>query len=235
MNITDIIVILVLLISAAIAFARGFVREVLSIGAWVGAAIAAIYGFPLAQPIARSYIGSPLVADIVTGVTIFVVVLILLTVLSHMVAKTVHLTGLGAVDRSLGLVFGLVRGAVVVCLAYLVAVWVLPRSEEQPAWIEEARTLPLIQTGAEFLQSLLPESALERGNAAADQARDAVNQAIGTGETLQDLRDLSGTGTPAPAGTQGSDAGPDSAGSQKPSGYNDAERGDLERLIQGTQ
>lgn len=232
MNIADIIVIVVLLLSAAIAFARGFVREVLSIGAWVGAAIATIYGFPYAQPIARSYIESTLIADIVTGVAIFVVVLILLTLLSHMLAKTVRVTGLGAIDRSLGLVFGLVRGAVLVCLAYLVVIWIIPRSQEPPPWLGEARTLPIVEAGAQFLQSLLPESALERGNAAADQARDAVNQAIDTGETLQDL---SGGGSAAPAGTQGSDAKPDSAGSQKPSGYNDAERDDLDRLIQGTQ
>jgi len=231
MNLADIIVFVVLILSAAIAFARGFVREVLSIGAWVAAAVATIYGFPYAQPIARRYIEMTLVADIVAGVAIFVVVLAILTVVSHFLARLVRGSALGAVDRSLGLLFGLLRGAVLVCIAYLVLIWAVPEPD-RPAWFTEARSLPLVQKGADFLLSLLPESALQRGTQAADQAKDAVNQAIGTGETLQDL---SGAAAPAPAGTQDSDAPPDSAGSGKPSGYNDAERKDLERLIQGTQ
>jgi membrane protein required for colicin V production len=232
MNLADIIVFVILILSAAIAFARGFVREVLSIGAWVGAAVATIYGFSYAQPIARRYIEMTLIADIVAGVVIFVVVLTLLTVLSHMLAKTVRGSALGAVDRSLGLLFGLARGAVLICIGYMVLVRLVPEPADRPTWFTEARTLPIVQQSAEYLRSLLPESALQQGTEAADQARDAVNQAIGTGETLQDL---SGAGAPAPAGTQDSDAPPDSAGGEKPSGYNDAERNDLERLIQGTQ
>lgn len=231
MNLADIIVFVILILSAAIAFARGFVREVLSIGAWVGAAVATIYGFPFAQPVARRYIEMTLIADVVAGVVIFVVVLILLTVVSHMLAKLVRGSGLGAVDRSLGLLFGLARGAVLICIAYLVLVWAVPEPD-RPDWFTQARTLPIVKKGADYLVSLLPESALQRGTEAADQARDAVNEAIGTGETLQDL---SGSGAPAPSGTQDSDAPPDSTGGQKPSGYNDAERNDLERLIQGTQ
>lgn len=231
MNLADIIVFAVLILSAAIAFARGFVREVLSIGAWVGAAAATIYGFPYAQPFARRYIEMTLFADIAAGVTIFVVVLVVLTVVSHLLAKTVRGSALGAVDRSLGLLFGLLRGAVLVCIAYLVLLWAVPEPD-RPAWLIEARSLPLVQKGADFLLSLLPESALQRGGAAADQARDAVNQAIGTGETLQDL---SGQGASPPASEPAPGTGSDSTGSQGRSGYNDAERKDLDRLIQGTQ
>jgi membrane protein required for colicin V production len=231
MNLADIIVFVALALSAAIAFARGFVREVLSIGAWVGAAAATIYGFPYAQPFARRYIEMTLFADLAAGVAIFVVVLVLLTVVSHLLAKTVRGSALGAVDRSLGLLFGLLRGAVLVCVAYMVVLWAVPEAD-RPAWLVEARTAPIIQKGADFLLSLLPESALKRGGAAADQARDAVNQAIGTGETLQDL---SGQGATPPAAPPGGEAAPDSTGSQGRSGYNDAERKNLDQLFQGTQ
>lgn len=231
MNLADIIVFAALILSAAIAFARGFVREVLSIGAWVGAAAATIYSFPFVQPIARRYIEMTLFADVAAGVAIFVVVLVVLTIVSHLLAKTVRGSALGAVDRSLGLLFGLVRGAVLVCIAYLVLVWAVPEAD-RPAWFTEARSLPIVQEGADFLLSLLPESALQRGGAAADQARDAVNQAIGTGETLQDL---SGESQAPPATEPAPGTGSDSAGSEGRSGYNDAERKDLDRLIQGTQ
>ena len=72
-NLTDIIVLTVIVLSAAFAFVRGFVHEMLAIGSWAGAALATLYGFPYAQPIARQYIPSPLIADMVAGIAIIVV------------------------------------------------------------------------------------------------------------------------------------------------------------------
>jgi membrane protein required for colicin V production len=78
-NVTDIAVIVVLLISALLAYARGFVHEVLAVAGWVGAIFATIYGFPYARPYARSLIPVELIADLVAGLVIFVVTLVLLS------------------------------------------------------------------------------------------------------------------------------------------------------------
>ncbi|MFZ5791773.1 MAG: CvpA family protein [Pseudomonadota bacterium] len=239
MTSADLVIIAILALSALLAFVRGFVREVLSIGAWVGAALATIYGFPLAQPFARRHIEVALFADIVAGVAIFVLALILLTIVSHALAKNVRESALGAVDRSLGLLFGLVRGAVLICLAYLVMAWAIP-PEDRPVWIAQSRTMPLIQQGADLLLQLLPESALREGRDAVDAAKTGVDQAVETGKTLQNLAPA----TPAPvqpapgtsgATSPGTGATPDSSGSGGASGYNDAERKDLNRLLESTQ
>jgi membrane protein required for colicin V production len=246
MTSADLIIIAILALSALLAFMRGFVREVLSIGAWVGAALATIYGFPLAQPFARKYIEVALFADIAAGVTIFVVALIILTILSHALSKNVRDSALGAVDRSLGLLFGLVRGAVLVCLAYLVMAWAIPK-EDRPVWIAESRTLPLVQQGADLLLKILPESALKQGEDAVGAAADGIGQAIDTGKAVQVLTPSTPAQPAAPPATNGGSGGsgggtgnggsaaPDSGGADGTSGYNDAERKDLNRLLESTQ
>jgi membrane protein required for colicin V production len=245
MTSADLIIIAILALSALLAFMRGFVREVLSIGAWVGAALATIYGFPLAQPYARKYIEVALFADIAAGVAIFVLALIILTILSHALSKNVRDSALGAVDRSLGLLFGLVRGAVLVCLAYLVMAWAIPQ-EDRPGWVAQSRTLPLVQQGADLLLKILPESALKQGEDAVGAAATGIGQAIDTGKAVQTLTPSTPTAPAQPAtngASGGSDAGtgdggsaaPDSGGGGGTSGYNDAERKDLNRLLESTQ
>jgi membrane protein required for colicin V production len=245
MTSADLIIIAILALSALLAFMRGFVREVLSIGAWVGAALATIYGFPLAQPYARKYIEVALFADIAAGVAIFVLALIILTILSHALSKNVRDSALGAVDRSLGLLFGLVRGAVLVCLAYLVMAWAIPQ-EDRPGWVAQSRTLPLVQQGADLLLKILPESALKQGEDAVGAAATGIGQAIDTGKAVQTLTPSTPTAPAQPAtngasggsgaGTgDGGSAAPDSGGGGGTSGYNDAERKDLNRLLESTQ
>jgi len=159
-NPVDIAVIAVILISAVIALARGLVHEVLSVTAWVGAAAATIFGFPLFRPLARQYIKTTLIADVVTGVVIFVVTLIVLSIISHALSRQVRESALGALDRSLGLVFGVVRGAIVVSLAYLIFQWAEPNRAEWPGWITEAKSAPLLAKGAALLARALPKEAL---------------------------------------------------------------------------
>jgi membrane protein required for colicin V production len=170
-NLTDIIVLTVLVLSAAFAFVRGFVHEMLAIGSWVGAALATLYGFPYAQPIAREHIPSPLIADMVAGIAIFLVVLVALSIVTRLLCKRVRNSGMGPLDRSLGLVFGVARGAVLVCIAWLMLLWVMPR-EDHPEWITEARTLPLIEKGGAMIASIIPDGLGGRA-ARATQAPDA--------------------------------------------------------------
>jgi len=182
-NPTDIAVIVILLLSALLAFARGLVREVLSVGAWVGAAFATLYMFPHVLPMVQGFVAKDLIAKAVTGIGIFVTVLILLSIISHQLSKGVRQSALSAVDRSLGFVFGIVRGAVIVCLAYLSLAWVFPPAE-QPKWLRDARTMPVIQSGAEKLRSLVPDqtritaatSAQSAANAAVENASRAVQE-----------------------------------------------------------
>jgi hypothetical protein len=88
----------------------------LSIVSWVGATFATLYGFPLVQPYARAVIPIELLADVIAGVVIFIVVLVVLSIATRVVANFIQESSLGPLDRSLGLVFGLLRGFVIACL-----------------------------------------------------------------------------------------------------------------------
>jgi membrane protein required for colicin V production len=218
LNLVDLGVLGVILISTLLAFSRGLVREVLSIGAWIVAALTTVYGLPHLRDIARTYITVPLVADAVTGVTIFVVTLIVCAALSHLVARNVRASGLGAVDRSLGLLFGVARGAILVCLAYLAFVWAMPKEADQPDIVKNARTLKYVAQGADLLRSLLPKDALDRGAAAAADAKAKVEQAV-TNQMM-----------PAVA----PDATKPAAPANDP-GYNAGDRKNLDQLIKSNE
>ena len=81
-TIADLAIVGILLVSAVLAFARGFVHEVLSMAAWIGAAFAVVFGLPYARPIARQFISLPLLADVAAGGVIFIVAL-LIAVAAH--------------------------------------------------------------------------------------------------------------------------------------------------------
>src|SRR5262249_11316035 len=148
----------------------------LSIGAWVAAVLATIYGFPHLREFARTYIKAQLLADAITGVTIFIVTLVVCAAISHALARNVRGSGFGALDRSLGFLFGLLRGAVLVCLAYLLMLWAVPKPEDRPDMLKQAKSLPLVAEGAGFLRDLLPQDAFDRGAAAANQAKARIEQ-----------------------------------------------------------
>jgi membrane protein required for colicin V production len=126
-------------------------------------------------------------------------------------------------DRSLGLVFGLVRGAAVVALAYLIFAALFP-PEDRPAWVTEARTEPFMAEGAEVLAAILPERWVAQSVDAADGATRAAGQAIETGKAVQPLAEPIFKAPVIETKAEPGDPG-----------YKDQERKDLERLIQSSQ
>lgn len=150
MNTIDAIVIGTIAISAVVAFLRGFVREMLTMGSWIGAALVTIYGFPAAQPKFHSWINNKLGADIAGVLALFLGSLIIFSILSHLIARLVRGSALTAVDRSLGLLFGLVRGVIIVSLAYMLLIWL------DPNLLVGARTAPMMARGAEMLRTWAP-------------------------------------------------------------------------------
>jgi membrane protein required for colicin V production len=215
-TIADLVVIGVLLLSGILAFARGFVHEVLSLGAWIGAALAAILGLPYVRPLAREFISLPLLADVAGGGVLFLVALLVLSLLTRAISRRVQDSALNAVDRSLGFLFGLARGALLVCLAYIPLNWLMTPGE-QPAWLVEARSRPLIARGADMLQSLVePERPVTRQ--ARDPASERARKAL---ETERMVRDIMSPDPKAPR----------PEGQPQQQGYGIGERRDLERLI----
>ena len=146
-NVADLGVIAVVLISGLFALYRGLVHELLSLVAWIGAGIATYYGIDYVIPLANQVTQYKGLAGIGAGTAVFLVVLIALTILTRLLVRRIRRSGLGALDRSLGLLFGLFRGALLVAIAWLVAAWAF-QDQDYPDWIAEARTLPLVRQGA---------------------------------------------------------------------------------------
>jgi membrane protein required for colicin V production len=172
-NITDIAVIIVLLVSALLAFVRGLVHEVLSVAGWIGGGLITIYVFPFAQPLARDLISIELAADLAAGIAVFVISLAMLSILTSAISKRVQNSTLNALDRSLGFLFGLARGGILVCLLYMAIKWMMP-IVDQPAWLRSARTMPLIETGAQQLRALIPEEAAAKADTAAAETNKLI-------------------------------------------------------------
>jgi membrane protein required for colicin V production len=220
MNALDLAIISAIALSAIFAFARGFVREALSIVAWVGAAAITLYGFNFAYGVIGRFVTTPLLADLIAGAGLFVVSLIVLTILTGYIARFAQSSALSPVDRTLGLIFGLARGAVLVSLAYLVVDVSLPQND-RPGWIKEAKSERFLAKGADMLRDALPES-LQVKNAAADDAHRALERAQ---EAQKAMRAYSNPAAPSPA-----KPGPATSPSYKPD-----ERRDMNRLIENAK
>jgi len=252
-NFVDIVVLAVIALSTLLALSRGLVKEVLSVFGWIGAAIGTFLIFfyvPEVREFARKQIAEAVLADIVCAVSLFVVLLIVLGFFNHAISSRVHASSLGPLDKSLGLVFGLVRGVVLVAVAYMAMTdWFIPDKAQRPDVINQARTEPYVATAATYIKTLIPQDLKDRASAILDEGSKAVEQGQELNETIQKLSPQTpqpGTqpGTPSPAespadssqnggqGTQRSPAG-NQDGQEEHSGYKDAERKDLERLIQG--
>ncbi len=155
----DAIVLAVVGLSALVGLVRGGVAEVLGLASWVGAAALAVVALPHVRPFVREAAGgNGLVADVAGFAGAFVVALLALKLLTAMVGRLVAASPLGGLDKLLGLAFGAVRGALLVCAAYLLASQFV-RPDRQPAWVNDAALIRTVREGAAGLARLVPEPA----------------------------------------------------------------------------
>ena len=157
----DFVVLGVLAVSGVLALLRGFVREVLGLGAWAGAAAFTYWGMPLARPQFERWITSPEWVGPITAAALFIGSLLLLMVVSGWIGSIVRASALGGLDRTLGLLFGLARGALLVVFAYIAAGMVIP-IDQWPEVVQRARALPLAYAGAAWVVAHLPQDARPR-------------------------------------------------------------------------
>ncbi len=201
--IVDIAVIAALLISALIAFLRGFLREVLTIVGVVGGFFAALYGGPVFSGVIRSWmnvneedpgklfdmIPYPLVADAIAYGSIFVFVVILLSVISYFASGFISSVGLGPVDRTLGVMFGIVRAILLLGLLYLPFHLLLDERTKEDLFAG-SKTFFYVEWTAKKLGELLPEdfSSKEKVEEAAEGTREKLQELeiLGDKEAEQD-------------------------------------------------
>ena len=146
---------ILVLISAILATARGLTREVLSLATWAGSAAIAAYMYFNHTDFARSLIAEPIVADIATVLVSFIVALIILHLITMWIADLVVDSKIGPLDRTLGFIFGIVRGVLIAVVVVIFGVWLL--SPNIPTWAAESKSLPILQDFGDSLIGMLPE------------------------------------------------------------------------------
>jgi membrane protein required for colicin V production len=158
MTSVDFVVLGLMVLSGLLAWSRGLVREVLSLLSWVGAVGIAGALNADGKNIVAQWLPDPGIAAIVSFIGLLLVSVIVLKIAARAVSGIVKGSVLGGLDRTLGLVFGLARGAVVAVLAYVLGCLYTP-IDHWPDSAKAARSLPLIYAGAKVArEKIIPES-----------------------------------------------------------------------------
>jgi membrane protein required for colicin V production len=152
----DLIVLGVVIISALLAAVRGFTREVLAIASWGVAAVAALLLHPQLVPIVKEHIANPTIALVVSIASIFLVTLVVVSFITVRLSDLVLDSRIGALDRTLGLVFGAARGLLICVIGFLFFNWLVP-DKMQPEWAKQARSRPFLQSTGDQLMAMLPD------------------------------------------------------------------------------
>ncbi|WP_306257288.1 CvpA family protein [Pararhizobium sp. IMCC21322] len=146
----------VMLISAFLAMMRGFIREVFSIGTWIAAAAAALFFHSLLVPYVEPYVGNDLLSQALSAAAVFFVTLILVSFVTIRISDFILDSGVGPIDRTLGFMFGALRGLLIVVVAMMLFNGLVQR-EKRPAWVTNALSLPILMEIGGRITAALPE------------------------------------------------------------------------------
>ena len=156
MNWVDAAVVAVVALSALLAFMRGLVRELFSIGAWVGAAYFAVYSVDLVRDRITKFVGGPEIGTPLSYAAMFLPALIVLSIVTAKLGNLVRASVLGSLDRTLGIGFGVARAGLLVAAAYIALGWLMP-TESWPEPLRQARSIPYAHALATWIVQYLPE------------------------------------------------------------------------------
>lgn len=246
--IIDSAVILVLLISAIIALLRGFIREVLTIVNVTGGMAAAYFWGPDMTPVVAGWLDAEeaeeegrklfdvvpydILATFLAYGLIFIVIVVILSVISHYISAAVKSMGLGAIDRTLGVMFGLVRGLLLVGILYL-PVDLYAKDDAKERWFEGSHTWPLLEGTSGWIAQFVPEDMknFDPVKESTDDDGETSDKEKNTREMLEKMNILPSRATEQeekPA-AETNDSAEDESLSE---GYKDSARTGLDQLIE---
>jgi membrane protein required for colicin V production len=152
----DLALIAIVLVSALLSMVRGFTREILAIASWAAAFVAAYLFYPQLLPYLGEYIHKPELAVAAAVAIIFFGVLIVVSVVTVRLSDAILDSRVGPLDRTLGFVFGAVRGFALGVIAFMLFNYLAPKA--QPEWVTNAKTRPILEASGEQLVAMLPDN-----------------------------------------------------------------------------
>ncbi len=163
-TIVDGIVALIIVISAVLAYSRGFVREGMAILGWIAAAVAAFFFAGTAEPLIKEipYLGDYLrdsceLSIIAAFAAVFAVALVLVSLFTPLLASTVQRSALGGIDRGLGFFFGVLRGLLLVAVALVVYDRVVINDSVEV--VDNSRTVKIFESMRGDIDEQIPDDA----------------------------------------------------------------------------
>jgi len=163
-TIVDAVVAVVIILSALLAYSRGFVRESLSIAGWVVAAVLAFMFAEQAEPLIREV---PVLGDFLKGscelsriaafAAVFAVALIVMSLITPLFSSIVQRSALGGIDQGLGFLFGVARGLLLVGIALVVYDRVI--TDQAIPMVDDSRTARVFAQVQDKLNDSIPEDA----------------------------------------------------------------------------
>ena len=153
----DLIVFIIIIYSMAQCAVKGFMKSLLSFSKWLLALIITIILVPKLNPWIEDYIESKFIADIGLGVFVYILSLFIIINMGKAISKAVTWSGLGSVDKTFGLIFGIFRGYVICVCIFSLLNWFYPHQK----WIlktEGTYSFEIIYKGSEFLIDEFPNS-----------------------------------------------------------------------------
>jgi membrane protein required for colicin V production len=184
LNYFDMAIYTIMGLSCIFAFFRGFVKEILSLIAWIGAAAITVRFFPEVSEKLQPHFAKPLAANIVATLSLYFGSLIVFAIFNRIIIKVLKSgTEIGWFDNFLGFAFGGIRGAFIISLGYLLMMVVI-KDESRPEWLEKAKTRPYAEKGALMLANIAPKYVEELSSMQQQAKEKAEDSASGVTETI---------------------------------------------------
>ncbi len=157
-NLFDLIVLTIVGLSGLLSFFRGFVREMMSLGAWVVASVVTLKFLEPASHFVRAQVKSELLSTAIAAIGLFVITLILISIATGMFIKFLKPgEKVGLLDNLAGLAFGVARGVLIVAIIYFVVSKFFADEKSMPDWAKHARTRPFAAEAAAWVGKLTPD------------------------------------------------------------------------------
>ena len=153
LNLADWFILIVLIASGIISFARGFTKEFLSLFLWLAAFIAAISLEYLATPKINEFIGDEEISKIISYIVVFLIFIFIGGMIIKFISKLIKWSGASGFDRFLGVMFGLMRGSIVLFVIFLL----LPSGIKTTDLINNSKITPIIQKYAPEIEAYFRE------------------------------------------------------------------------------
>lgn len=156
-SVFDLVVVIIIIYSMARCTAKGFIISLLSFSKWLISLVITIILVPKFNSWVQDYIESKFVADIGLGIFIFIISLFIIINISKAIGSAITWSGLGAVDKTFGLIFGVFKGYVICVCIFTLLNWFYPY-QKWPVETESTYSFQIIYNGSNFLVKEFPNS-----------------------------------------------------------------------------